>query len=85
MAKIPKTKCPRCSGTGKTTDIPALRDRRKASGLTLLKMSVATGISITHISGAERGRHPAHEPFASRYIAALLEAETKQTKTKTNK
>ena len=77
MAKTPKTKCPKCNGTGEIVDITQLRDRRIKSGLRLGCMALATGKSITHVSGAERGKHPAHEPFLSRYVAKLLNEESK--------
>jgi len=84
--KHPTTPCDKCNGRGEIPIIKGLRKRRKTAGLTLQDMADKTGYEKTHVRQSEIGITQPREPFASRYMQALLLAErTKKPATKTNK
>lgn len=66
--------CPHCNGTGEVSFLPlgaAIRNRRKALGLSQKEVAHATGISPQMVSALETGENDTHTATLFRIAAAL--------------
>lgn len=75
--------CPHCGGTGLLTNTPpvgpAMRDLRKAHGITMKRVARELAISASYLSDLERGQRTWSQAMAARYEGAIKAIERKRT------